>query len=262
MAESKVNRENYITVQGFMIRDLHLKGNELLVYAIIYGFSQADNQVFNGSVQYLADWTNSTKQSVYNCLKSLTEKGYIVKTDKIINGVKFCEYYATKFTAVVNKVDYSIQQSLPGGDKQSLPNNIGSNTLLDNIKKIIDYLNTKIGAKYSYKTKKTQDCIKARFNEVDGLTVEDFYSVIDKQYEKWKGTEYEQYLRPETLFGNKFEGYLNSKGKVKANNSSFDTEEFFEVAVAKSFGKNQPKTAAEDNSIREKAEALKAVLGQ
>lgn len=264
MAESKVSRENYITVQGFMVRDLQLKGNELLIYSIIYGFSQADNQVFNGSVQYLADWTNSSKQSVYNCLKSLTEKKYIVKTDKIINGVKFCEYYATKLTTVVNKVDYPDQQSLPGGGEQSLPNNIDNNNLLNNIKDIIDYLNAKLGTKYSYKTKKTQDCIKARFNEMDNLTVDDFYTVIDKQYEKWKGTEWEQYLRPETLFGNKFEGYLNSKAKTHKEmyDSSFEVDEFFETALRRSLENVPAKTAAEDESIREKAEALKAALGQ
>ena len=97
----KVIRENYISVQGWMIRDLHLKGNELIIYACIYGFSQAENQVFSGSLQYLADWTNTTKQSVVNCLKSLTEKGYIVKTDKIINGVKFCEYHAKNLNEVL-----------------------------------------------------------------------------------------------------------------------------------------------------------------
>lgn len=215
MAESRVNRENYISIQGFMVRDLRLKGNELMVYAIIYGFSQAENQVFNGSLQYLADWTNSTKQSVLNCLKSLIEKEYIVKNEKMINGVKFCEYYVTELTTVLKKVEYPIKQSLTGGIEESLPNNISSNTLLDNIKKIIDYLNAKLNSKYSYKTKKTQDCIKARFNEIEGLTVEDFYIVIDKQYDKWNGTDMEQYLRPETLFGNKFEGYLNSKAKAK-----------------------------------------------
>ena len=134
MAENKVTRSNYISVLGFMVRDLQLKGNELLVYAIIYGFSQAENQVFNGGLQYLADWTNSTKQSVVRCLKSLTEKGYIQKNEKIINGVKFCEYYATKFNGVLNKVAYPIQQSLTGGMQQSLPNNIGFNNLKDNIK--------------------------------------------------------------------------------------------------------------------------------
>ena len=124
MADSKVNRDNYIVIQGWMLADLKLKGNELIVYACIYGFSQAENQVFNGSLQYLADWTNSTKQGVIKNLKSLEEKGYIVKTEKYINGVKFCEYYATKFNRELNNVEGGIKQSLTEGVKQSLPNNI------------------------------------------------------------------------------------------------------------------------------------------
>ena len=112
MAESKVLRENYITIQGFMITDLELKGNELLIYAIIYGFSQAENQTFNGSLQYLADWLNGTRQGVQKSLKSLIEKGYITKTDKIINGIKFCEYSATK--GVYNSVAHRTTQ-LQGG---------------------------------------------------------------------------------------------------------------------------------------------------
>lgn len=128
MAESKVNRENYIVLQGFMLTDLKLKGNELIIYACIYGFSQSENQVFNGSLQYLADWTNSTKQGVVKCLKSLIEKGYIHKTEKYINGVKFCEYYATKFNT-------PMQQSLTGGMQQSLPNNIDINNISNNKEK-------------------------------------------------------------------------------------------------------------------------------
>ena len=138
MAESKVNRENYISLQGWMITDLKLKGNELIIYACIYGFSQAENQVFSGSLQYLADWTNSTKQGVLKCLKSLVEKGLIVKKDNIINGVKFCEYYATKLNTLCNKVEYPMQQSSTGGIKQSLPNIIGSDNTGDN-KDDIDY---------------------------------------------------------------------------------------------------------------------------
>lgn len=127
MAEKKVKRENYITIQGFMLTDLKLKGNELLIYACIYGFSQAENQVFNGSLQYLADWTNSTKQGVIKCLKSLEEKQFIFKKENFINGVKFCEYYATKFNTPLNNVDRGIQQSLIPPIKQSLPNNIDNN---------------------------------------------------------------------------------------------------------------------------------------
>lgn len=108
---SKIKSENYIVIQGFMIKDLNLKGNELLIYAIIYGFSQEENQKFNGSLQYLADWTNSTKQSVLKNIKSLIKKGYIIKEEKIVNNIKFCEYYTTKFNSI----------------KKSLTNNININ---------------------------------------------------------------------------------------------------------------------------------------
>ena len=123
---SRIKNENYITIQGWMINELNLKGNELIIYAVIYGFSQAENQIYNGSLQYLADWTNSTKQGVMKNLKSLVDKGCIVKNDKIINGVKFCEYYATKFNGVLNKVEQGSEQSLMEGMQQSLPNNINN----------------------------------------------------------------------------------------------------------------------------------------
>ena len=118
MVETKVNSENYFVVQGWMLSELGLKNNELLVYAIIYGFSQGGNK-FTGSLQYLCDWTNSGKTSVQNCLKSLREKGLIKKEDKIINGVKFCEYYATKCWGITQS-DMGITQS----DTNNIDNNI------------------------------------------------------------------------------------------------------------------------------------------
>ena len=132
MRGSKVNERNYIVVQGWMLTALHLKGNELLIYACIYGFSQLEGQTFRGSWQYLADWTNSTKRGVANCLKSLVEKGYLEKVDKVVNGVKFCEYRVTNFTGVVNKVHGGSEKSSPGGDEQSSPNNLDINNLEDN----------------------------------------------------------------------------------------------------------------------------------
>ena len=134
MAESKVKRDNYINIQGWMVSDLKLKGNELLIYAIIYGFTQDGENRFTGSLKYLADWTNSTKQGVIKCLKSLCDRGLIGKKENVINGVKFCEYYATELTGVLNKVEYPMQQSLTGGIKQSLPNNLLLNNKLNNLK--------------------------------------------------------------------------------------------------------------------------------
>lgn len=118
-----VKDSNYILVQGWMVTDLHLKGNELLVFAIIHGFSQDGENRFTGSLQYLADWTSATKQGVMKNLKSLVEKGYIRKEEKHINGVKFCEYYSTQFNGVLNSVDRGIKLSLTGGVKHSLTNN-------------------------------------------------------------------------------------------------------------------------------------------
>lgn len=131
--KSKVINHNYIVIQGWMVNELKLKGNELIIYAIIYGFSQLESQKFTGSLQYLAEWTNSTKQSVIKCLKSLIKKNLIIKKENIINGVKFCEYYSTKFNRVLNKVEWGGKQSLMGGIKQSLPNNIDIYNIEDNI---------------------------------------------------------------------------------------------------------------------------------
>lgn len=138
MAESKVKSENFIVVQGWMLKDLGLKGNELLLYACIYGFSQADNQKFSGSLQYLADWTNSTKRSVLNNLQSLQDKGYIGKVERYINGVKFCEYHVKNFTGVVKNFQGGGEKNSLGGSEKNSPNNIDINNINKNIVKTID----------------------------------------------------------------------------------------------------------------------------
>ena len=80
---------------------------------------------------------------------------------------------------------------------------------------IVNYLNAKAGTSYKPSTKKTRESIHARIAE--GFTVDDFKTVIDKKCAEWIGTEFEQYLRPATLFGTKFESYLNAKVVAKKN---------------------------------------------
>lgn len=72
---------------------------------------------------------------------------------------------------------------------------------------IISFLNSTTGSKYKASTDKTRRLIAARLAE--GFTVDDFKAVITKKAKEWQGTDMAQYLRPETLFGTKFEGYLN-----------------------------------------------------
>ncbi|MDP4447486.1 conserved phage C-terminal domain-containing protein [Staphylococcus hyicus] len=74
---------------------------------------------------------------------------------------------------------------------------------------VIDYLNQQTGKHYKSTTKKNQTVIRARSDE--GFNLEDFKKVIDNKVSEWKGTDMEKYLRPETLFGTKFEGYLNQQ---------------------------------------------------
>ena len=81
---------------------------------------------------------------------------------------------------------------------------------------VIAYLNEKAGTKYRPSSAKTKSLIHAR--EKDGFTLDDFKAVIDKKCAEWIGTEWEKFLRPETLFGTKFESYLNAKG-AKASSS-------------------------------------------
>lgn len=149
-----IKDDNFVHIAGWMINELNLKGNDLLIYSIIHGFSQDGKSDYHGGLLYLAEWTNSSKQGVIKNLKSLIEKGYIVKVEeKLANNTHLCRYFtaksrenitvnnsgqsddkhprelndhSTKFNTVQNK---SGKQSLMGystlfngGIKQSLPN--------------------------------------------------------------------------------------------------------------------------------------------
>ena len=93
---AKIKNENFIAIQGFMVKELGLTGNELIAYALVYGFSQDDESEFKGSLNYVAEWLNCSRTTAFNLLNKLADDGFIKKTKKTINGVKFCNYSATK----------------------------------------------------------------------------------------------------------------------------------------------------------------------
>lgn len=93
---AKIKNENFIAIQGFMVKELGLSGNELIAYALIYGFSQDNESEFKGSLNYVAEWLNCSKTTTFNLLNKLADDGFIKKTEKTINGVKFCNYSAVK----------------------------------------------------------------------------------------------------------------------------------------------------------------------
>ena len=92
---SAVKDNNFIAIQGWMRTKLNLKGNELLIFALIYGFSQDGESRFKGSRKYIADWCGCSLNTVDRTLNSLVSKGLIAKYPHIDdNGSRLVDYAA------------------------------------------------------------------------------------------------------------------------------------------------------------------------
>ena len=178
------------------------------------------------SNEYIAGFCQCSESKVAHAVTRLVELGYVSR--KSFDGrQRILQSRLAKFARQNSKVCKADVQNLQ-------ESNIDSNIdISSSIKKeykespqerdfavaVVDYLNEKAGTHYRAGVPKTQSLIKARANE--GFTEADFRTVIDKKCADWIGTEYEQYLRPQTLFGTKFESYLNG---MPYNNSKYHTQ--------------------------------------
>ena len=88
-----INPNTYYTVQAWMVNDLGLKGNELALYAIIYGFSQDGRSEFVGSISYIQEWLGCTRPTAMKTIAGLIEKG-LVKKKLASNGIDCNAYKA------------------------------------------------------------------------------------------------------------------------------------------------------------------------
>ena len=83
-----VKPDNYVMLLGWMRTELNLKGNELNLYAIIYGFTQDGETEFSGSIRYMQEWLGAeSKQTVFNTLDKLIKKGLVQKRTEVVNGI-------------------------------------------------------------------------------------------------------------------------------------------------------------------------------
>lgn len=211
---------NFVTIQGWMRTKLNLKGNELLAYAVIYGFSQTDGAKFTGSRKYLAEWCGCSLATIDRTLNALVDKGLISRTAYITtHGYRAVEYAATYPTTLdersedERRTENTNEPHAPTHEPQPLPIDTPQpHTQAKNpdpTEEVIDHLNQRAGTHYKATTANTRKLVKARLNE--GFTIEDMKLVIDKKCADWlNNRDMAQYLRPETLFGNKFESYLNA----------------------------------------------------
>lgn len=115
----------------------------------------------------------------------------------------------------VKDMGSDINSDLMNLKKENLKRDLNKNNIYASI---IDYLNEKSTKNFKSTTKKTKSVIDARINE--GFDLDDFYKVIDIKCSQWLYSDMAKYLRPETLFSNKFEGYLNEINTNKADDSN------------------------------------------
>jgi hypothetical protein len=124
---------NYIQIEGWMITRLGLKGNDLLIYAIIYGFSQDGESVFSGSSKYIMKALQISQPTVLKSLKILTEKGFIIKESKVVKSIILNDYKVS--LVVLKNFKWGTKESLVGGTKDSLVLYTNKDNTKDNTKK-------------------------------------------------------------------------------------------------------------------------------
>ena len=121
---------NYYTVQGWMINKLSLKGNELILYAIIYGFSQDDKSEYHGSISYIQKALTISRPTVIKTIKALIEKGLIKRVSEshyMVVKKLYQQDVASKETLPV-----ASKETLPVASKETLPNIYNTNNNTNN----------------------------------------------------------------------------------------------------------------------------------
>src|SRR5690606_7187327 len=212
---------NYVVMDKTFLNDTRLswKAKGILAYML----SKPDDWTFylDELVKHSTDGESSFK-SGFNELKKY---GYVRRErQKREDGTFKWEtiVYERPYTDFPSVENPSMENPLvenPSMENQTLLNNnkLNNNKLSNNklsndnnlpYVEIVNYLNDVAGKKFKHTTRKTQTLIKARLKE--GFTVNDFKRVIDNKTKEWKhDPKMNKYLRPETLFGTKFESYLN-----------------------------------------------------
>ena len=200
--------------------------DELEIWRLLCRYSNYETDIAGYTVNQLvvsADKRlNLTTQKVRTILKKFEREGYI----KLLSSGGKGKESTLKLTIkqqlfnnnITNKVE-ELQQFEDLANNNATTNQQQSNNTTKKKKKdnnniyslIINYLNIKAFTSYKISTKNTQSLINARLKE--GYTVEDFKKVIDSKCKEWLDTDFDKYLRPATLFGTKFENYLNEANK-------------------------------------------------
>lgn len=131
-----IKDNNYIMIPGWMRTRLNLKGSDLLITALIYGFCQDEQSWFVGTLGYIADWIGLDKRNVRERLKKLTDRGVIIKREEeLMPNIKKC-YYKINPSFSGDETSLGAGMKHPGGGDETSPNNTIYNTIYNNIEDI------------------------------------------------------------------------------------------------------------------------------
>lgn len=248
---------NYYAIIPANVRyDDLLCANAKLLYGEITALCSKEGYCWAGN-DYFAKKYKTTKKTISRWINSLKDRGYIKvritykentkEVDKRLIIISNSYPIDEKVNTSCQKSDYPIdkkeercrQKSKYPMDKKVIDNNININNINYKLNyiysRVIDYLNQKTSKNFKSTTQKTKKLIQARIN--DGFSLEDFKKVIDTKTKEWINDKtMSRYLRPETLFGNKFEGYLNEVIEHKVNEEDNSFEEYKELEKRFSHG--------------------------
>lgn len=237
MSEEQI-KSYYAIIPANVRYDSDLPPNAKLLYGEITALTN-DKGYCWASNNYFANLYGVYPTTISKWLRVLKEKNYITIELVYKEGTKEIQNRHIKISEIpiANLNNTYCQKEQEGMEqknntpivKKSKENNTSINNTFNNTyeiyspdkseldvipyKEVCEYLNNRTGSNYKHTTRKTKDLIRARFNE--GFTLEDFEVVIDKKCVEWMNTDMQKYLRPETLFGTKFEGYLNQQAKER-----------------------------------------------
>lgn len=194
----KINPKQFINLQGWMITELGLKRDELIVYALIYGFSQDKESEFHGSIAYVEQWLSCTRKHAIDVLKSLEKKHYIAKRQIVDNKVKYNFYIAYSVDEIREaENDGSIQNILPQYTENATSQYNEDTTHLSDDSNYIDNKDKKESTKKYNKEQK--EILETRFQE--------FYGEYPKQIDEYKTHKEFMTLKPDAEL---FETIMNA----------------------------------------------------
>ena len=185
-----VKNESSIHIYWWMLNDLNLSWNDLIVYATIFSFTNwTDDHCYHGSASYLGEWCWLQRRQIMNILKSLEEKWLIIRKERNINGVKFVDYY----TGYANIAQGDMQILHEGGyaniahhnnrviDKNREDNNYTrqNEVLTEKEKKFEEFWRL-----YPKKRKKNE--ARKKFIKINDLEIEKVMSWLNRYLDYWR----------------------------------------------------------------------------